>query len=305
MLDLAIAFVASNIWTIGFLVAAIYNHFLRPEHKPITQMAMLTALIFAVAHIAYTQWVALAPHPTEVHYLYLASSALILAIALYFHNKSQGFIFYWPLKLAIGLMLLEVVLTLLVHVDRNIFALNGESQPNFFREASWWLWEIRTTLSHVNNVVILASLFLPVSLLSKLKNLNDDDTTNAEVDTRSNNVIELNQPKPLRMVQLSTLNGYRNIPADIYIKEVDQAYSRVEAIQDLIDAMSEGEAKETAKQFAYTASELITRHDQSKVDYLHSIHLLCNKARDCALYMTDEDSDPKIEVHKNNGEQRV
>lgn len=285
MLELAIAFIASNIWTIGFLIAAIYNHFLRPEHKSITHMALLTVFIFAIAHITYSQWVSQASEPVKIHYIYLASSAIFLASALFVHNKTAGFVFYWPIKMAIGLMLFEAFLTLLVHVDRNIIALNFNSHPNFNRDHNWWLWTLRTSVSHINNILILISLFLPLSLLSKNK---------------IPSIVALEQPKQSSIVQLSTHNGYRTIPVDLYIQEIDQAYNRVEAIQDLVNAMPEGEAKEKANQYSYTASELITRQDQSKIDHMHSINLLCNKARDCALYIDHLCPTEKLSVSKKN-----
>lgn len=278
MLDLALSFFFSNIWIISLLGIAIYNNFFRPEHTPIIHMALITATVYAISHIFYSQWVSQHPVLKEVHYLYLAGAAALLALWIYLNNKLHGFVFYWPVKLLITMMVVEVILDILLHIDRNIVALNGMPYPNEAKENAWWLWTLRNIIFNLDNLIILVSMVLPVSLLTEKKSPKNYELLEAK------NVIPIKQPEPSRIVQLSTTNGYRNIPAEVYLKEVDNAYNRVEGIQDLIDAMPEGEAKETAKQYAYTASELITRHDQSKFDYLDSIHLLCDRARDFAVY---------------------
>ena len=279
MLDLAIAFVVSNIWTIGFLFAALYNFYLRREHTPIIHTALITAAIFAIAHIIFIQYISKVEDRLSIHYLYLASSAFALALAVFINNKRKGFVFYWQLKLIIALMFIECFVTVCIHIDRNIYALNGAIIPNADRDNSWWLWSLRNILSHVNNIVMLISLFLPVSLTYRIRNYNEITQTNAS------NIYPLNAPNQPRVVQLKTKVGHRNLTAETYIKEIDNAYNRVEGIQDLIDAMEPSEAKETANQFAYTASELITRQDHSKTDFMKSIDLLCDNARDYAIYI--------------------
>jgi len=285
MLDLAIAFVISNVWTIGFLIAAIYNYCYRPEHKPITHFALFASVIFAFAHITYSQWLAYLYEPVKVHYLYLAISTLVLTLLAYFYNKIRGFVFHWQIKLAIGLLLLELALTLMVHVDRNVVALNASTAINYGRDKAWWLWDIRTILSHLNNVIILTSLFLPVGLFTR-SNLSPDEQDIAFTGNyaHADNVVPIAPHQFENQVRLTTCDGFRTLTSETYIKEVDQAYNRVEAIQDLIRAMPEGKSKTTALQFAFTASELITEQDQSKVDYIQSITLLCDRARDLALY---------------------
>ncbi|UAA38126.1 hypothetical protein KIH87_15750 [Paraneptunicella aestuarii] len=297
MLDLAIAFVVSNVWIIGFFVASLYNYYLRPEHTPIIHVAFITVVVFALSHIAYSQWVSVAPDKLKVHYLYLSSSAFLLASTIYLNTKRKGFIFYWPIRLIIGLMLFETLITLLIHIDRNIFPLNGAQAPNVDKENSWWLWSFRNLLSHVNNIVMLISLFLPVSLVSKIKNYNQVTEANAP------NVYILNTSEHPRIVQLNTKPGFRNLHSEQYIKEIDNAYARVENIQDLIDAMPQGEAKNAANQFAYTASELITRQDQSKMDFMKSITLLCDNARDYAIYVEKQEEAEQLKIQEKAQEQ--
>lgn len=276
MLDIALSFIFSNLWTISFLLVALYNYYFRPEHKPVIHVALITAGIFAVSHITYIQWIAPHPELVKIHYVYLASSAALLASTIFVYTKWKGFIFHWPIKLTIALMLIEVTLDVLLHIDRNIMALNGAELPNTTREHAWWLWSVRNAFFTMDNVVILISLVLPVGILSKRHPITETD---------AGNVYILNTSEHPRIVQLSSKSGFRNLHSEQYIKEIDNAYARVENIQDLIDAMPQGEAKNTASQFAYTASELITRQDQSKMDFMKSITLLCDNARDYAIYV--------------------
>lgn len=305
MLDLAIAFVISNVWTIGFLTAAVYNYCFRPEHKPITHFALFASVIFAFAHITYSQWLAYLYEPIKIHYIYLAVSTLVLITLAFVYNKMRGFVFHWQIKLAIGLLLLELLLTIMVHIDRNLIAINSGIGVNYERDKAWWLWDIRTILSHLNNVIILTSLFLPVGLFTKTEDEKDDSNVDFQKDYSDiENVVPFASSQPQDQVKLSTCNGFRTLSSDKYIKEVDSAYNRVEAIQDLIRAMPDGKNKATALQFAYTASELITEHDQSKVDYIQSITLLCDRARDLALYTHPPSSNKKVRI-PNQLEQHV
>ncbi|MCY7294289.1 hypothetical protein [Alteromonas sp. a30] len=283
-MDLAIAFVISNIWTIGFLIAAVYNQSFRPEHKPITHFALFAAVIFALAHLAFSQWIAFLHEPIKIHYLYLAFSALVLAVTPLIYNRIRGFVFHWQLKLAMGLLVFDLILTFLVHIDRNVIALNTGVGVNYERGSAWWLWDVRTILSHLFNTIIFVSLFLPVGLFTKNKSTEEADINFNGEYANIDNVIPMPQTPSSNLVKLSIGNGFRTLSTEAYLKEVDQAYNRVEAIQDLIHAMPEGDKKITASQFVFTASELITEQDHSKTDYIQSINLLCDKARDLALY---------------------
>lgn len=290
MLDLAVSFFFSNIWTIAFLSVAIYNYLCRPEHKPIIHAAFLTAVIFALSHIIYAQWISKLPNAAAIHYLYLASSAAVLACAIYVNNKMRGFVFHWPIKLAIALMTIEVVLDVLLHIDRNVLALNGSHSPNFAREQIWWLWTFRVIVFNINNIVILIGFCLPISLLVKsnqhkqaLQTTDEKVKSASAEDEITNNVFPINQFSP-QMVRLSTTGGYRSILISEYLKEVDQAYTKIDYTKDLIEAMPRSEKKLAARQCLQAASELISKHDQAKIDYIYTVHLLCESARDLALY---------------------
>ena len=274
MLDLSLSFIFSNIWTMCFLAVGVYNLWQRPDHKPIIHAAMIIATMFAVSHIVYVEWLVRHPFLVQIHYLYLALSAFSLIIILFSYIKFKGFIFYWPIKLTIILMLVEVVLDVLLHIDRNILALNGAATPNISKEDAWWLWSLRSVVFTMDNVIILVSMILPVSLVKRHHGIEE---------TTSNNVVALNASGESRIVQLETPSGYRNLSSASYLQEIDQAYKRVDCLQDLINAMPDGKTKNIVAQYTFTASELITRQDQSKIDFIHSIHLLCDYAAKQAL----------------------
>lgn len=294
MLDLAVSFFFSNIWTIAFLSVAIYNHLCRPGHKPIIHAALLTAAIFAISHIIYAQWISHLANTASVHYLYLAGSASLLASAIYLNNRIRGFVLYWPVKLAIALMCIEIVLDLLLHIDRNVLALNGSQAPNHAREQIWWLWTFRVIVFNINNVVILVSFCLPISLLANTQNnskslparLRKTSSSCEDEQQLTTNVYPLHQLNDSQMVRLSTTGGYRSISIEDYLKEVDQAYTKIDYTKDLIEAMPRSEKKLAARQCLQAASELISKHDQAKIDYIYTVHLLCEAARDLALYET-------------------
>ena len=292
MLGLAVSFFFSNIWTIAFLSVAIYNYLYRPEHKSIIHAALLTATTFAVSNIIYAQWISQLSDTASVHYLYLAGSAALLASAIYINNRIRGFTLHWPVKLAIALMCVEVVLDLLLHIDRNVLALNGSLSPNYAREQIWWLWILRVVVFNINNIVILVSFCVPISLLAQLRNgtkslpvnLENISNTDFAEHTLTSNVYPLHQLNPEHMVRLSTTGGYRDISIEDYLREVDQAYSKIDDTKDLIEVMTRNEKKLAARQCLQAASELISKHDQTKTDYIYTVHLLCEAARDLALY---------------------
>lgn len=323
MLDLAVSFFFSNIWTIAFLSVAIYNHLCRPGHKPIIHAALLTAAIFAISHIIYAQWISHLADTASIHYLYLAGSASLLASAIYVNNRMRGFVLYWPVKLAIALMCVEVVLDLLLHVDRNVVALNGSQAPNYAREQIWWLWTFRVIVFNINNVVILVSFCLPISLLatkqnrsktlpaklqetmysSRFSSLSSSISTtmpSSEEAPLSSNVYPLHQLNAEPVVRLSTTGGYRNISIEDYLKEVDQAYTKIDYTKDLIEAMPRSEKKLAARQCLQAASELISKHDQAKIDYIYTVHLLCEAARDLALYEKKADDNSSFPLKNPN-----
>lgn len=292
MLGLAVSFFFSNIWTIAFLSVAIYNYRYRPEHKSIIHAALLTATTFAISHIIYAQWISQLSNTASVHYLYLAGSAALLACAIYINNRIRGFTLHWPVKLAIALMCFEVILDLLLHIDRNVLALNGSRSPNYAREQIWWLWILRVVVFNINNIIILVSFCLPISLLAQLRNdkkslsVSTKDTSNAGLakNTFTSNIYPLHQFNSEPTVRLSTTGGYRDISITDYLKEVDQAYIKIDDTKDLIEAMARNEKKLAARQCLQAASELISKHDQTKTDYIYTVHLLCEAARDLALY---------------------
>ncbi|UAA38033.1 hypothetical protein KIH87_15245 [Paraneptunicella aestuarii] len=248
MIDYAVAFIIGNVWAICFLVAGLYNFYFRKEYKPVLHMSLVLACTFAVSKVIYSQFILPQEHLLSIYYLYWAAACGFIILCLVVDHHIQGFVFHWPAKLAISLLLIEIVLHLSLHIDRNIVALNSALQPNRELESAWWLWTVRSIFVNLDNAVILMSVLLPF--------------------------------KAFR----SELDIYKTEYSSV---QMDKVFKRIHMLEDIIFIMPDGNNKTDAYQCIESARFLLEQWGIGGEErrHLYSANVLCDRARTLALYV--------------------
>ncbi len=251
MIDYTVGFLIDNIWSVCFLIAAFYNFYFRREYKPIIHMSLILSGIFGLSRIVYLQIILPQENLFEIYYLYWAGTIFLVSAWLVIDHHIKGFAFHWPIKMAIGLLLIEVVLHLAVHIDRNIVALNGSLSPNQNLDNGWWLWAVRNVFISLDNMLILASVLLPF----KAFHSKDD-------------------------IYKTRFSGM----------QMEKAFKRVDMLEDIIYIMPNGINKAHASQCLESARLLLTQWGGGGEDrsHLYCANVLCDRARVLALYVGNE-----------------
>ena len=138
-------------------LATMYNHF--KGRNELFKSSAFVLFIYAVAHLGNTLWLAHLPLQEQIaiHYLYYAAAAGILAVGLFFINRQK---MRMIMALTIGLLAIEVLLGYLVHIDRNVIALNGAIAPNTAGNSGWLLWDLITFVSIFSTFTVILALSL-------------------------------------------------------------------------------------------------------------------------------------------------
>jgi len=257
MADYSLGFILDNIWIICFLTAGLYNVYFRREYKPIIHLSFVIAGALGVSKIVYTQIILPEPNLREIYYLYWAGASLLTVGIVSIDHQIKGYAFHWPVKLAISLFLIEILLNLAVHLDRNVVALNGMLSPNQNLENAWWLWGVRNTFLYLDNLLIIASLVFPYKAFKGV-----DDIYKHKYGS----------------------------------SEMDRAFKRVELLENIMHIMPNSLKKAHAYQCVESARFLLEQWDSQGEDrrHLYSANTLCDRARYLA-FTSDDVSMEKLE----------
>ena len=247
MIDYALGFIADNVWILCFLAAGLYNAYVRKDYKPIFHLSIVLAVSFSVVKIVYSKFILPLENLYEIYYLYWAASSIFIAIAISTDHQIRGYSFHWPIKLAISLLLLEMLLNVLVHVDRNVMALNGAAKPNLNLDNAWWLWSLRNYLLNLDNFFIILSLVFPYKAFRNAQNI------------------------------------YKHQFSSI---QMDRTFKRIELLEDAIYTMPAGLRKTHAHQCITSARFLLEQWGLKGEDrqHLYCANILCDRARHLAFY---------------------
>lgn len=250
MLDYAVAFIIGNVWSICFLCAGLYNFYFRKEYKPIIHMSLVLAGTYGLTQIIYSQFIVPQENLYAIFYLYWASACGFVALCLAADHHIKGYVFHWPIKLAIALLLIELFLSICMHIDRNIVALNGSMKPNAQLEDAWWLWTIRNVVVNLDNVFILFSVLIPFRAFRSGRDVYKTEFT---------------------------------------CMQMEKAFKRIRILEDIIFIMPTGINKAQAYQCIESAKYLLEQWglEGENRRHLYSANVLCDRARALALYCDD------------------
>lgn len=248
MLSLATAFVINNIWTLLLGVAFIFNAVQRKDNKPIYYTNLILVVGFALPAIMYAQIVVNVSPLVPIYYLYWAFVNALIVGFLYWSTRANHWPFYSAIKIIMLCITIDVILNLVLHVDRNIIALNGGSTPNFNKESTWSLWTARNVVSNINNGIILFSVLVPFP--SRLKRFNG-------VFKQLLNVID--------------------------IKNYTKSNSIVQRIDTIKSMIQQSNNNQLANDYLAAAQELTHRANETQQDFSKPIDLLLKSAANEAL----------------------
>jgi len=245
MIDFAIGFILDNIWIVCFLAAGLYNIYLKKDYKPIIHISLIIAGVFGFSKLVYTNLILPQENLVEIYYLFWAGVSAFLAIIITLDHQVRSYAFHWPAKLTIFLFVFECFLNIAVHIDRNIFALNGAMVPNVSKQDAWFLWGIRNFFLNFDNALILLSLFFPY--------------------------------KAFKRHQVYTSQG-----DSVFM---DDTFKRLEIIEDMVFAMPDSFRKKNACQCLVSARFLLEQWNENGEDrqHIYCANILCNEARSLAL----------------------
>ncbi|MCD1597854.1 hypothetical protein [Rheinheimera aquimaris] len=260
-MDNLTAFLLDTIWIVSFALAMLYNIARRKDLKPIIWLAGILAVVYALNHgttACLFDGKSFRQHVTFQYILWSGACALIVVAALAFRFATNTRL-YWVTYAVFFVLAIDVLGNVLMHVDQNVVGLNDWGEPNLlWSKDRWWLWYWYSAQSNINNAVMLTLLFVPVGLeIGFMK-----QTTN------------------IKKVFKSLLNGFNFFR---FIGGVNNAYNRVDVIQDMINAMPI-EQQAQAQSLLCSAKELLYRQDETGVDHLDGVNLLLDAAAHVALH---------------------
>jgi hypothetical protein len=248
MLSLATAFLLNNMWTLLLGVAFIFNVKQHQDNKPVIYTNLILVLGFALPSILYVQYVVDIKPLLPVYYLYWAAINAMIIVFICTIIKLRKWPFYAGIKLVLICLAVDVVFNLLVHIDRNILALNGHELPNTTRQSAWALWAIRNAFSNISNGAMLLGVIAPFKL--GLKGV-------SAVFKQLLNAIDFKR-----------------------YKQDHNISNRLETI-DLMKQQSKNEC--AATEYHNAAKELTYRSDETQTDFTNAIGLLLDAAAHEAL----------------------
>ena len=260
-MDNVTAFLLDTIWIVSFALAMFYNIARRIDLKPIIWLAGVLAAVYALNHIATAllfDGKTFSQHVTFQYVLWSMACMLIMLAMLVFKVVTQMRL-YWVTWAVFTLLAVDILGNALMHIDQNIMGLNDFGAPNIvWSQDRWWLWYWYSAQSNINNVLMLTVLFLPVGMEVNL----------------------MKQVDNIKKVFKSLLNGFNFFR---FVGGLNTAYSRVDVIQDMIDAMP-AEQRTQAQSLLGSAKELLYRQDETGVDHLEGVNLLLDAAAHVALH---------------------
>jgi len=136
----------------------VINYFRRDESGFYSSLFIL--VLFSFNALGYVVFILPLDPVQQVnhHYLFHAIAHLALALALIFINKTH---MTRLTSLSILLLIVSGFLLIALHIDRNMFALNGAPVPNLQSKHSWLLWDILDWVGHAIDISIISSLAIP------------------------------------------------------------------------------------------------------------------------------------------------
>ncbi|UAA39628.1 hypothetical protein KIH87_04520 [Paraneptunicella aestuarii] len=247
MFDYAVGFVIDNVWVLVYLIAGFYGFYTKRLYRPFLHTIFTLAITFGLSRIIYSQFLLPLDNLYQFYYLYWAAACGAIVLILAIDHHLSGFVYHWPLKLTMGLLLIAMSLHIAVHIDRNIVALNGALEPNLHLKDAWWLWAVRNIFVSLDNVLILASLLFPYKAFRSSEDI------------------------------------YR-IP--VSVMQMDKVCDRVESLEKMLMTMPNGLNKAHAFQCVNSARTLLNLWGSGGEDrsHIYSANLLCDRARDLAIY---------------------
>ncbi|MEE2025020.1 hypothetical protein [Alkalimonas mucilaginosa] len=274
-MDNLTAFILNSLWIIAFILAMFYNMARRPDLKAVTILAGLLAAGYAITHWVTAELFDGRSYHEHITFQYilwggacLAIIALILSI-----RPVQQLRLYWVHWTVILLLAIDVLGNILMHLDQNIVGLNTLAEPNLnWSTDSWWLWYWYSAQSNINNALILALLFVPVGMESKL----------------------MSQPKNIKKLFKSLIQGFNILT---FLNSQQSVMNRMDVIQDMIDALPHAERSE-AQSLLFSAKELTYRMDETGQEHYEAITLLLDAAAHCASHISAHDANTALLITK-------
>jgi hypothetical protein len=243
MLALTEAFLLNNMWTLLLLAAFTFNIKQRQDNKPIMYANLILVCGFALPGIIYAQYIVQLTPLLPVFYLYWAGVNAAIVVVIYALLRLKGWPIYAGVKVVIVCLVIDFLFNLLLHVDRNIMALNGQALPNATKAGAWGLWVLRNAISNINNGVIVVCVLAPFK--PKLKGGNS-------VFKQLLNVVDISRYKQ----------------GNAITQRVDTMHAMVEQTPNNTNAMG----------YLTAAQELIYRADETQKDFTNAIGLLLDAA---------------------------
>ena len=157
-MSLSVMVVVSLVYIALLFGATMHNHLKKQQDLFISSAFALG--MYAIGHLGNMLWLSKLSgrELLEVHYLYFAAFQAVLAAGLFLINRKKLRVI---MSITVVLLVAEALLGYAVHIDRNVVALNGLSNPNGSILESWLLWDLRNYLSQFTTVTVLLALTLP------------------------------------------------------------------------------------------------------------------------------------------------
>lgn len=166
-MSLSVMVVVSLVYIALLFGATMHNHLKKQQDLFISSVFALG--MYAIGHLGSMLWLSKlsGKELLEVHYLYFAAFQIALAAGLFLINRKKLRVM---MSITIVLLVAEALLGYAVHIDRNVIALNGASNPNGSISESWLLWDLITVISQLTTFTVLLALTLPRIFQVKTEN---------------------------------------------------------------------------------------------------------------------------------------
>ncbi len=235
-------------WICIFALGFIYNLRLRPDVKPIVNLALALAIGFVLTfYVTRAMFEGLQPsQQVTFQYLLWCAACVGIAMTVIAVQSLKNFRAFWQVRLVLILLTTDAAGNFLMHLDQNVVGLNDLGPPNSAWSDRWWLWYLYSTVSNLNNAIYGLILFLPVGMELGLK---------------------MTYRKLLK--QLSSAANF------FVCSDVER---RIVCINDMLNTLPTTESKAAAQQALISAKELLYRADETGQDHSGSINLLLDFA---------------------------
>lgn len=156
-MSLSLAFLINQFWIIALLGIAVFNY--KKGRKALMFSSLFVLALYAITQLVNANWLLKLDDLSQLqtHYLFFGGAVSFAAMGLFWLNRHNVTLM---MGITIALFALEAFLTYAIHIDRNIIALNGNAAPNLYHTQQWWLWDMQSATSVINNVTVLIAVSL-------------------------------------------------------------------------------------------------------------------------------------------------